>query len=152
MIGFSLKKTVVFTFLICIFGFQSCFLQKNIKQEETAKEKAVLENEEAVFDFSELNKKLLKTEEAKTEEGMRYIDLITDFDGKKIRIGISEVDTSWNVLSTPEFGNDAYYLGILNVNWKTWPHSNLQLLSLNVPITKAGMMEAHSPNDVKILT
>ncbi|MGB1206012.1 MAG: hypothetical protein ACPG5B_10210 [Chitinophagales bacterium] len=156
MIGFSSKKrchyaiftlqhfvskiVIITLFLNISIGFQSCSLQKKAKKTEE-------EKNTSNFDFSELNKKLLVKNE---KEEIRYIDLITDFDGKKIRVGISETDTSWQNLKAHEFGNFAYYLGILNVDWNAQPHSNLQLLSLNVPITEIAMMEARSPNDVKI--
>ena len=76
--------------------------------------------------------------------------MITDFDGKKITVSISETDTIFQYLKKHEFGNMSYYIGILNVDWNAQPHSNLQLLSLNVPITEIAMMEARSPNDVTI--
>ena len=158
MIGFGSKKIIIFFAVLTLVAFQSCFTTSdstNNKENSDTKVGNVIGiskniEKKDTFDFSELNKKLLKSDNQKNEEEIRYINLITDFDGKSIRVGISKTDTSFQHLKAHEFGNMSYYIGVLNVDWNVQPHSNLKLLSLNVPMTEIAMMEARLPNDVKI--
>ena len=140
MIGFGSNKIMIFFAILILVVFQSCFTTShsiNNKGNDNTKVGNVIDD---TFDFSELNKKLLKSDNQKNEEEVRYINLITDFDGKSIRVGISEADTSFQHLKAHEFENMSYYIGVLNVDWNKNPHSNLQLLSLNVPMVEFAIL------------